>query len=522
MSLFPQASHLPSVSPTGGGIFSSVRKFVEADDVLEILDTFQAWKTQCQELEATFGAPTDDTPPPSLPASSSSSPRTPFETYSLLRKHTFGATHHLKDFWRAIAARFDDPHHHLEPVDHDPTTQRRALIVGGGPAGLRAAMELALQKFDSVVVLEKRDIFSRANVMRIHAEDMDELVKDFGARDFYRKICIQDRDVVAIRRLQIILLKMALCLGVQVNAGVELVSIDSDPTTPYWTATVNTLYPNDPIPPITYNTIVLATGEKSPLPTSLFFSRTSFRAGNATGITANFVPSSQPVPGLDAMQGGRASYLHMPFFNSLKSKGLELENFASYTTEESYYLVLTPKKSALLARGVLKSDDPDPVELVRRENVDGEELVRFARDVATEVGIPKECELLEMKASRDGKGWPDVGIFDFTAKTMSVEPSKMVVEDHEGGKKALLVALVGDALIQPFWPLGTGWARARGSCRLLGDVCREFGLDPARWPQRSDTVLRLHQEHYLTLKSESYAPMSQGITKSTSGSNIAA
>lgn len=78
----------------------------------------------------------------------------------------------------------------------------------------------------------------------------------------------------------------------------------------------------------------------------------------------------------DAMEGGRVSYLNAPFFKKLKNQGLELENFASYTTEESHYLVMTPKKTTLLERGVLKEDNVDPVELVRPENVERTKLER--------------------------------------------------------------------------------------------------------------------------------------------------
>ncbi|TPX55203.1 hypothetical protein PhCBS80983_g05518 [Powellomyces hirtus] len=507
------AAHLPSVSPTGGSVSQAIRKFVEAEDLLEVLDTFQAWKDACLELEKGLQkSPGVTQKEPSLAA-----PVNPFEIYSLLRKHSFRATHHLTDFWKCIEARFADPRHKCDD-DSDASVEkssalagRRALIVGGGPAGLRAAIELALQKFESVVVLEKRDTFSRVNVMRIHAEDMDELVKEFGARDFYRKICIQDRDVVAIRRLQLILTKMALCLGVDVHAGSELTSIRSELKSPYWTATTNNIYPEQIS--VTYNTLILATGEKSTLSSDFAFSRVVFRAGNATGITCNFYPSHTPIASSDAMQGGRVSYLNAPFFNALKEKGLELENIASYVTEESHYIVMTPKKATLLAKGVLKEDIADPVELVHHDNVDRDQLIRFAREVATEVGVPSDNDFLPMRASKDGPTWPDVGIFDFTGKTMATEPSKTITEtfqlNGQSYQKSLLVALVGDALVEPFWPTGTGWARANGSCKLLGDVIRELGSNPLHWHQHAEEVLKFHEDQYVRLKSESYAPMTR-------------
>ncbi|KAJ3160904.1 [F-actin]-monooxygenase mical2 [Geranomyces michiganensis] len=527
------AAHLPSVSPTGGSVFQAVRKFVEADDLLEVLDHFQTWKQACIELEKE-GAPGAGGSSPNISARSSATsisassaatladPKTPFQVYSLLHKHSARATHHLADFWKCIANRFEESRYACRPssssssprpasaeqISPSTTVERRALIAGGGPVGLRAAIELALQKFDSVVVLEKRDTFSRLNVMRIHQDDLDELVSGFGARACYPKIGIRDRDVISIRRLQLVLTKMALCLGVQIHAGAELITISSQPSTPYWTADINTLY-KDTIDDVHFNTLVLATGEKSKLSSEFGFTRTVFRAGNATGITCNFAPSHTPLSSDNLVSGGRVSYLNVAFFKELKAKGLDVENIASYTTEDSHYLVMTPTKMTLLERGVVKTDTADPVELVRAENVDREKLLAFAREMATEVGIPTDSDFLPMRSSKDGATWPD---------TMATEPSKILTEtyttDSGGGggharEKSLLVALVGDALVEPFWPTGTGWARGNGSCKLLGDTLRELGPDPARWRERADVVLKLHEEHYVRLKSESYAPMSR-------------
>ncbi|KAI8823120.1 uncharacterized protein EV422DRAFT_523465 [Fimicolochytrium jonesii] len=410
-----------------------------------------------------------------------------------------------------MEARFSDPHYVSQTSSSTNLSNaagRRALIVGAGPAGLRAAVEMCLLRCDKIVVLEKRNTFNRVNVMRIHTKDMDELVHQLGARDFYRKICVQDRDVVAIRRMQIVFMKMALCLGAEIIPQAELAGIEPDKDTPYWTARTTTSTPHD----LKCNTLVLAGGEKSKLSSDFGFSRTSFRAGVATGITCNFVPSHSPAAA-DAMQGGVVSYLSAPFFNSLKEKGLDLENLASYITEESHYLVMTPKRSTLLNKGIVKEDRADPVELVQRDNVDRDNLLKFAREVATMAGVPPDSEFLQTTSSKGGPPRPDVAIFDFTGKTCATEPSKAITStftppgSNTRHPKTLLVALVGDALVEPFWPMGTGWARAVGSCKALGDCLRELGPDPLKWGERVEAVLKAHAEQYIVLKSESYAPM---------------
>merc|ERR1711935_825776 len=53
------------------------------------------------------------------------------------------------------------------------------------------------------------------------------------------------------------------------------------------------------------------------------------------------------------------------------------------------------------------------------------------------------------------KGSPDVSIFDFTALYSSSNACRL----DEVGEFTLLSALVGDSLIQPFWPEGTGVGR---------------------------------------------------------------
>jgi hypothetical protein len=67
-------------------------------------------------------------------------------------------------------------------------------------------------------------------------------------------------------------------------------------------------------------------------------------------------------------------------------------------------------------------------------------------------GLPSTCPFAPNHA-----GAEDVAIFDFSKKQQSLTPFKIFGE-QEGNK--LLVALVGDALIEPFWPLGTGANRA--------------------------------------------------------------
>lgn len=63
----------------------------------------------------------------------------------------------------------------------------QCLIIGGGPCGLRTAIELALLGA-KVVVIEKRDSFSRNNVLHLWPYTIHDL-RNLGAKKFYGKFC---------------------------------------------------------------------------------------------------------------------------------------------------------------------------------------------------------------------------------------------------------------------------------------------------------------------------------------------
>lgn len=63
----------------------------------------------------------------------------------------------------------------------------QCLIIGAGPCGLRTAIELALLGA-KVVLLEKRDAFSRNNVLHLWPFTIQDL-RGLGAKKFYGKFC---------------------------------------------------------------------------------------------------------------------------------------------------------------------------------------------------------------------------------------------------------------------------------------------------------------------------------------------
>lgn len=67
-------------------------------------------------------------------------------------------------------------------------SEHNCLIIGGGPCGLRTAIELQLLGAANVVVVEKRDRFSRNNVLHLWPFVIADL-KQMAGKKFYGKFC---------------------------------------------------------------------------------------------------------------------------------------------------------------------------------------------------------------------------------------------------------------------------------------------------------------------------------------------
>ncbi|KFZ66599.1 Protein-methionine sulfoxide oxidase MICAL2, partial [Podiceps cristatus] len=86
------------------------------------------------------------------------------------------------------------------------------------------------------------------------------------------------------------------------------------------------------------------------------------------------------------------------------------------------------------------------------ENVNQSNLLSYAREAAD---FATNYQLPSLDFAINHYGQPDVAMFDFTSMYAS-ENAALVRERH---RHQLLVALVGDSLLEPFWPMGTGCAR---------------------------------------------------------------
>ncbi|XP_049288431.1 F-actin-monooxygenase Mical isoform X1 [Anopheles funestus] len=321
----------------------------------------------------------------------------------------------------------------------------RVLIVGAGPCGLRTAIDAQLLGA-KVVVVEKRDRISRNNVLHLWPFIIHDL-KALGAKKFYGKFCAGSIDHISIRQLQCILLKVALLLGVEMHEGVSFVK-EIEPGDGYgWRASVS---PEDhAVSHYEFDVLIGADGKRNTLEG---FQRKEFRGKLAIAITANFINKRTEAEAMVEEISGVAFIFDQPFFKALYEKtGCDLENIVYYK-DDTHYFVMTAKKHSLLHRGVIIKDLSDPAELLAPSNVDKPKLYEYARDAAN---FATKYQMPNLEFAVNHYGTPDVAVFDFTSIFAAHNSCKVTVRKNY----RLLSCLVGDSLLEPFWPTGSGCAR---------------------------------------------------------------
>ncbi|KAG8438748.1 hypothetical protein GDO86_005081 [Hymenochirus boettgeri] len=363
--------------------------------------------------------------------------------------------HKLKsklNYWKAKAlwSKLDKRACHKDYKKGKACTNTKCLIIGAGPCGLRTAIELCFLGA-KVVVVEKRDAFSRNNVLHLWPFTIHDL-RGLGAKKFYGKFCAGAIDHISIRQLQLILLKVSLILGIEIHVNVEFQGLteppeDQDPARVGWKAKINPK--GHCVSDYDFDVIIGADGRRNTL---AGFRRKEFRGKLAIAITANFINRNTTAEAKVEEISGVAFIFNQKFFQDLReATGIDLENIVYYK-DDTHYFVMTAKKQSLLEKGVILQDYADTELLLSRANVDQEALLNYAREAA-KFSTNQQLPTLDFAINHYGQ--PDVAMFDFTCMYAS-ENAALV---RERNSHRLLVALVGDSLLEPFWPMGTGIAR---------------------------------------------------------------
>uniref|UniRef100_H2ZHW2 F-actin monooxygenase n=1 Tax=Ciona savignyi TaxID=51511 RepID=H2ZHW2_CIOSA len=329
------------------------------------------------------------------------------------------------------------------------TGMSQVLIIGAGPCGLRTAIEMACLGAKTVV-LEKRDNFSRNNVLHLWPYIITDL-KTLGAKKIYGQFCSGAIDHISIRQLQLILLKLTLLLGVEIIVNVSFEGL-CPPTSSQvfadgWTARV--IPDNHTISNYEFDVVVGADGKRNTLQG---FTRKEFRGKLAIGLTVNFINRRTTAEAKVEEISGVAYIFNQHFFKDLQSStGIDLENIVYYKGD-THYFVMTAKKHSLISKGVLKQDSENTNELLCYSNIDQKALMQYAREAAD---FSTNHQLPDLEFAINQFAQPDIALFDFTC--MYAAENAALFREVNGQK--LLSCLVGDSLLEPFWPMGTGCAR---------------------------------------------------------------
>eukprot|EP00929_Paragymnodinium_shiwhaense_P046700 TRINITY_DN23765_c0_g1_i1.p1 TRINITY_DN23765_c0_g1~~TRINITY_DN23765_c0_g1_i1.p1 ORF type:complete len:637 (+),score=132.50 TRINITY_DN23765_c0_g1_i1:181-2091(+) len=339
----------------------------------------------------------------------------------------------------------------------------RAVVIGGGPIGLRAALELSLAGHD-VVVLEKRQSFGRIN--RVHLWDFCQLdLKSLGAKLFDQPGASfganADYCHIGIDELQSMLMKVCLLLGVRLHfgssyEGVEYMEAEAaGADRSGWHVSCRS-GAQETLSSIPFDVLLGADGPSSVVAQTPELAPQFGRVehglskGSAIGLVANFIGGA--ARSLRQFSLAR-QFAQQRFATAEIVTGVSLENFVYYRNGTQHYVIMTPTQRSLADKGIFI--DPESEDLTSWRNVHHDRLREVAASVAAEFGLP---------ALPFAERPNDAAVFDFSGIRRAKRSCAFLGDAPEDGeevkgKRQAMALLVGDSLLEPFWPEGLGIAR---------------------------------------------------------------
>nr|XP_039255042.1 F-actin-monooxygenase MICAL3-like [Styela clava] len=413
---------------------SLFEKFLKASTCKETLQTFHLL---CAEVKVQY-------PPPRNAAYD-------HITFYTRLKQILGSHWKAQSLFTKLDKKFnDDVNFEIRKSSRERDRAARnfnVLIVGAGPCGLRTAIFTTLLGAKTIVI-EKRDSFSRNNVLHLWPFTIEDL-KALGAKKFNGRFCSGAIDHVSIRQLQLILMKAALIFGVEIHVNTsfcDVIAPNIEGSTT-WKAKIEPS--SSSVSDFDFHMVVGADGRKNTLKG---FTKKEFRGSLAIGITVNFINKKTSEEARVSEISGINFIYRQEFFRELnRLHNIDLENIVYYK-DDTHYFVMTARKKSLLERGVFRECLDEAYHLVHSNNIDQSALLQYALDA---VNFSTENKLPDLEVAINHYSLPDIALFDFTRMKSSVNAS--MFREVNGAK--LLQALVGDGLMEPFWPKGTGIAK---------------------------------------------------------------
>jgi len=312
-----------------------------------------------------------------------------------------------------------------------------------------------------VCVFEKRGAFTRINRLKLWEWVKFDLL-GWGARQILPKFGVGAGHLhIGIHQLQLLLWKVCLLLGVDLRLGTEICEEDDGglQTRSAGQRCSSSGSEREAVnEPVQCDVLIEAGG-----PGGIAWPRADFafdvvRMAEAIGLVANFERKAGVAE--DFKEFSWARQFNQELFARLEQKtGANLENIVYFRGEEAHYFVMTPRRKALVAAGVLEAMESSTIRGAESPTPSGSEALRadavalraHVRAIANFFGLPEECGIAA-----------EPQLFDFSSRRScrtAMRRSPTPASGAEACRQPLLVALVGDALLEPFWPEGLGITR---------------------------------------------------------------
>jgi hypothetical protein len=408
---------------------------------------------------------------------------------------------------RGPAYRDGEPLNFNQPNKNPDIVSQKVLVVGGGPIGLRVAIELMMGGHQAICVEKRREIKNEDGSFkqlgftnRINRPHMWQFVRNdlakLNGKDFmnqkaaYPVFTEPETMSIGIDELQCLLLKNALLLGVDFRLGCGYVNarIKFDETTmmPHW----DTDLKYDEHAAKYFGAEVGMNVEDFQCLVGCDSSRSAVRETQAkffgniekrkfmdcVGIVANVQKCTKKRlkemgydGGIEPSDMNRSKMVFKEFFGKIQLEAdADIESLIYYKAALHNYTIIVPKRQDMVKHGLPGAvfSFAEGRESGNNKSAEKDILKAYCAKVLKSAGIPLDEQL-------DNHGFVkapnDCMAFDFaecwnTKKSMSFNyppPGYDVEEDGdwEGRKIIPLVCLAGDALMEPFWPLGLGLKR---------------------------------------------------------------
>eukprot|EP00928_Gymnodinium_smaydae_P036778 TRINITY_DN25663_c0_g3_i2.p1 TRINITY_DN25663_c0_g3~~TRINITY_DN25663_c0_g3_i2.p1 ORF type:complete len:547 (+),score=105.65 TRINITY_DN25663_c0_g3_i2:190-1830(+) len=357
-----------------------------------------------------------------------------------------------------------------------PLKGTKVAIVGGGPAGLRLAVELLLFGAD-VHIVESRRQFNRLNVLKLWKFTELDLVA-LGVKDLFAQLLVYKVKRIPIALLQHSLLRVALTLGAVLHPACSVEGLNADAARNGLLKVQEGCPSKAKLDGARFHAVIDGTGTSASLrnwhypnnKSALIGSTKKDGQNEAIGLTMNFRRfGTRDENDFEASGDERfATYnpaasdefsLAYQFAQSLfDSKAVALRDIVYWKSSSSHYVVATVTRDALIKFGVIDKPKSSRVafnDLVKHPG----KLPALGLKIAEEWHIPHASnESSDAFVLRHGLQ-PDVSLFEYGRTVQATDLARFL-------DKGVLFGLVGDTLETPFWPKGTGANHAMYSAYL--------------------------------------------------------